>query len=371
MDFNLNMPVRVISGDNCVVDNAELLLKYGKRCLIVTGGKSAAASGALEDCKKALIKTGTDFEVYSQIDPNPRLDSCFEAAQKAVSLGAEFIIGIGGGSPLDAAKAVAVYAANPDFKEEDIYSAEKRNKALPIVLIGTTAGTGSEVSRVSVLTNQKTGRKKSISPEDCYASLAFADSRYTHSMPYGVTVSTALDALAHTLEGYMSPKCTDIPTLFGEKAFESIWKGLKYLYETKEVPDALLRKELYYGSLYAGIVLAYCGTAFPHPLGYILTEEYDVPHGKACAVFMDSFIERCEKFESEKLCRMLSVMKTDKEEFLTVIRSLSALPEVTMTESQVLTYCSRFDNPPLNFKFSPGSFTKEDAVAVFTEKFVK
>ena len=206
MDFNLNIPVKIVSGKNAVKNNAHLLSPLGKRCVIVTGGKSAVLSGALSDVEEALTENGISFTVYDRIGPNPRLDHCHECGKIAREFGADFIVGIGGGSPLDAAKAVAVYTANPDFPPNDIYTVTDRKKALPIVLVGTTAGTGSEVGRVSVLTSPETGRKKSIAPDDCYPTLSFADSTYTESMPYDITVSTAIDALSHALEGYMSIK---------------------------------------------------------------------------------------------------------------------------------------------------------------------
>ncbi len=370
MDFNFNIPINVISGKNCVTENSSLMKKFGSKCIIVTGGSSAEKSGALGDILSALRKENIESTVYSKIGPNPRLDHCYEAGKIAIDFGADFVIGIGGGSPLDAAKAVAVYAANPDLDIFEIYSVTERNKALPIVLVGTTAGTGSEVGRVSVLTNHETGRKKSIAYNDCYPTLTYADPKYTHSMPYAITVSTALDALAHALEGYMSSKCTDIPTLFGEKAIDLIWKGLVYLYETKENPDEKMREALYYGSLYAGITLAYCGTAFPHPLGYILTENYDIPHGRACTAFMSEFFDRSLKFEKEKAEKVLSIVGVTAVEFKKIIEELTALHEIKMTEEEIENYCSRFDTIPNNFKFSPGGFTKEDAVRIFREKFL-
>lgn len=371
MNFNLNIPVKIVSGRGCVKNNASLLKTVGRKCLIVTGGSSAEKSGALSDMISALEKEEIDYCIYNRIGPNPRLDHCHEAAQLALKERADFIVGIGGGSPLDAAKAVAVYAANPDFSEEDIYlyQQSERRRALPIVCIGTTAGTGSETGRVSVLTNPKTGRKKSIAPDDCNPTLTFADPYYTHSMPYDITVSTALDALAHVLEGYMSVKCTDIPALFGEKAIVLIWEGLSYLHESKALPDDSLREKLYYGSLYAGITLAYCGTAFPHPLGYILTENYGIPHGKACTAFMGEFILRSYENEKEKTERALSIMGTDLEHFIKVIDELTALPEIRMTEEEIEACCERFDTVPANFRFSPGGFTKQDAVEIFTRKF--
>lgn len=374
MDFNLFLPINVISGEDAVSKNSSKLCECGKTCLIVTGGKSSVTCGALPDVKEALEKEGIAYEIYNKIGPNPRLDHCFEAGEIARKIGADFIVGVGGGSPLDAAKAVAVYAANEGLAMEEIYTVTKRNKALPLVLVGTTAGTGSEVGRVSVLTNPSDGRKKSISPLDCYPTLTFADPKYTCSMPFDVTVSTALDAMAHALEGYMSSKCTDIPALFAEKAFGLIWQGLYFLYENKSekaLPDKKLREALYYGSLYAGITLGYCGTAFPHPLGYILTENYGIAHGKACTVFADSFIDRSEKYTPEKLRRALSIMETDKESFKKIIAGLTDVNDITMTEEEIMLYCSRFDTPPGNFISSPGSFTKEDAVAILKNKFLK
>lgn len=373
MDFNVNIPVKVISGKGCLKNNSASIKKFGKKCIIVTGGSSAKKSGALSDMTEALKNENTEYIIYDKIGPNPRLDHCHEAGKLAKEFGAEFVIGIGGGSPLDAAKAVAVYAANPDFSPNDIYvyAQNERNRALPIVCVGTTAGTGSEVGRVSVLTNPETNRKKSIAPDDCNPSLTFADPEYTHSMPYDITVSTALDAMAHVLEGYMSVKCGDIPAMFGEKAIALIWEGLSYLHKSKKNPDDALREKLYYGSLYAGITLSYCGTAFPHPLGYILTENYNIPHGKACTAFMSDFIDRSAKHEKEKTAKVLNIMGTDIDTFKKVIEELTDLPEISMTKEEIEKYCERFDTMPNNFKFSPGGFTKEDAVKIFEGKFLK
>ena len=373
MDFNLSIPIKVISGKGVLKKNSFLLRQFGSKCLVVTGGSSAVLSGALDDVRAALGDCEIEYKVFDKIGPNPLISACHEAGKLANDFGAEFIIGIGGGSPLDGAKAAAVYAANPKFAPIDIYTpADERNKALPTVLIGTTAGTGSEVGRVSVLTNGETGRKKSISSDDLYPVLTFADSTYTQSMPYKITVSTALDALSHATEGYFSNKCGDIPTMFAEKAIPMIWEGLCQLEKTKAVPDEAMREQLYYGSLYAGITLAYCGTAFPHPLGYVLTENYGTPHGTACAAFMPELFLRAEKFESKKTARLMSIMGTDIEQFCKIISSLTDCGDIAMSEDEIEKYCSRWDAAiPNNFKFSPGGFTKEEAVKMFRSKYLK
>ena len=368
MDFNFFLPVNVQSGTGVVRKSADRLAVFGTRCLIVTGGKSAVLSGALDDVKAALDTAGVSYSVFNGIGPNPLLSACHAAGKEALSFGAQFLVGIGGGSALDGAKAAAVYAANPDFAPIDIYGGN-RNPALSLVLIGTTAGTGSEIGKVSVLTNDETGRKKSISGKDLFPALTLADPRYTASMPYAVTVSTALDALSHAMEGYFQTKCGDIPALFAEKAVSLIFPILCRL-QNGELPDEAEREQLYYGSLYAGVTLAFCGTAFPHPLGYVLTETFGTPHGFACAAFLPAFLERAKQFESAKTEKLLSCMETDFDTFCRVVKALTRLEAITMTEDEIAAHCARWNESiPNNFKFSPGGYTKADAAALLTALF--
>ena len=121
MDFNLSIPVKVISSENCVLKNASLLSSFGKQCLIVTGKTAAKESGALSDVVTALEQFSVSYDVFDRITPNPYIEDCHEAGVLAREKKADFIIGIGGGSALDAAKAVAVFAANESFLPFDIY----------------------------------------------------------------------------------------------------------------------------------------------------------------------------------------------------------------------------------------------------------
>ena len=366
----MNLPVRVFGKRGCVKASRGVFSSMGKSCLIVTGGKSAVLSGALDDVKEKLTEENVSWTVFDKIGPNPLISACYEAGCLARAENCDFIVGIGGGSPLDGAKAAAVYAANPGIKGTDIYTVTERNRALPLILIGTTAGTGSEIGRVAVLTDDATGRKKSISPDDCFARYAFADPGYTESMPYAVTVSTALDALSHALEGYFSVKCGDIPTLFAKRAVPMIYGELKKMSESGALPDSEGRDRLYYGSLYAGVTLSYCGTAFPHPLGYILTENCGVPHGQACAAFLPAFLDRAERFEKEKLDSILEVTGCTLAQLKGVISSLTDVGKIKMTAEEIARHCSRWDaSVPKNFTFSPGSYTKEEAQKLITELF--
>ena len=359
MDFNIYMPSRIIGGKDCVLKNGEVFSSYGKRCLIVTSKSGALKSGALKDVTETLEKEGIAYSVFDEITENPLASACIKAGENAREFNADFIIGIGGGSPLDASKAVAICAENPEYDIDGLYNREIPSKALPLILIGTTSGTGSEVTGVSVLTNDKTKMKKSISGADCYAAVSFLDPKYTYSMPYNVTVTTVLDAFAHAVEGWFSQKCTALPTKYAEMALPEIFKGLKYLYETKALPDEKMRDSLYYASIYAGLTLNVCGTAFPHTVGYILTEEFGVPHGKACTAFFPMFLEKAKANSSERVTELLKLLETDEETLLKIIGGLTDV-KINADKDDVKNWCSRW-GVVKNFMNTPGGFTNQEA----------
>ncbi len=368
MDFQFYMPAKVVSGKNAVERNAELLGKFGKACLIVTGARSAAACGALGDVTAALDKLSISYRIYSRIGENPLVSSCREAAAEASAFGAEFIIGIGGGSPLDAAKAVALLAANPELDGESLYDLSWSHKPLPIVLVGTTSGTGSEVSPTAVLTTEL-GRKRGLSHPDLYADLAFADPKYTNSLPRSVTVSTGLDALSHALEGFLSPHCGSVDSVFAYQAIPVLWKNLKVLHAGAELTETM-HAELYFASLWAGLVLNSLGTAYPHPFGYVLTEDFGIPHGRACAVFLPSLVTRATELSRDRAEEFFQMAGCSFAEFQAVISSLSDCGAVAMTEAQIGGYASRFHGLK-HYKNVPGGYTPEDAEALFRSLFLK
>ena len=288
--FEFNMPVRCFAGKDVIEKHQEEIAVFGRKCLVVTGASSAKKSGAQDAVEKAFRELKIEWTVYDGIGENPLLTSCREAGQKGYDFGAEFVLGIGGGSPMDAAKAAAVFGANPGLSEADFYAKNWEKEPLPIVLLGTTAGTGSEVTDVSVLTDSA-GRKHSIHDPKLYARLAFGDPSFTLSVPRSVTLSTGLDVIAHAVESYMSKKANRLSRGYSvtavRTAFEPLLKAAcefdRLSYEDREA--------LYEASLFAGLAIAVTGTVFPHNMGYYLTEEYKVPHGFACAAYMKALLK--------------------------------------------------------------------------------
>lgn len=360
LDFSHYMPVELLSGPNVLLEKGERLKKLGRRCLVVTGAHSAKASGALQDVERVLKEQGIIFTIFDQVKPNPLVSDCQQAAILAREQKADFIIGIGGGSPLDSAKVVALLATN-SLDEKALYSLNWSYPPLPTVLIGTTAGTGSELTMVSVLTNGK-GQKKSITAPALYPVLSFADPRYTVSCHYETTLSCALDALCHGIEGYFSLRSnflTDsvaaavIPRLM--LALQKLSDNEAYRMGGEKIPLSL-REELYYGSLLAGFVLNSCGAGFPHTMGYVLTEQYSVLHGRACAAYLPEFLS----LACHHLPQKWSALGLSLEETRRLLFHLNPLPQIHMSREKIEALLSRYENNK-NFHNSPGMPTEEDA----------
>ncbi len=357
-DFSFYMPVNIIGGSNVLQDNKNIFSQFGKRCLIVTGASSAKKSGALDEVVAILDELNIVYSIYDKTTENPLTTTCYEGGKIARDFSADFIIGIGGGSPLDASKAVCVYATNPQIVDDGIYTEEIEHEPLPLIVIGTTSGTGSEVSGVSVLT-RKDGRKQSVGGKNYYAKCALSDAKYTYSVPYRTTVSTALDAMAHAVESMFSKRADFLTEQFALMAVKMIFPILVKLSQTKELPTQDERNTLYFASLYAGFALNKGGTGFPHGMGYALTEDYGIPHGIACAIFLPQYLSECEKANPVLFNQLLSVMDSNKDSVEELIYELCDL-HLSIPDERVNEYEKRWETLK-NFKNSPTEFNNKDA----------
>ncbi|MBR6532142.1 MAG: iron-containing alcohol dehydrogenase [Clostridia bacterium] len=344
MNMNFYVSTKVITGIDCVRDNADKIAVFGKKCLIVTGETSAKKCGALDDVVSVLESHGVKYEIYDKICQNPTVESCFEAGLIAHGFGADFILGIGGGSPLDASKAIAVVAANPDISEEKLYAMQWANQPHPVVAVGTTAGTGSEVTSVAVITNSK-GLKKSFRNDLTYPVLSLGDPKYTMSLSDSFTRSTAVDALAHCVESFFNRSANDISKIFavaGVKKLISVFD--KIISDGTQSLTLEDREQLYNASLLGGYAIAVTGTAFPHALGYFLTENYGVAHGTACAAFLNEFIEYNSQVKPELTAEFFDEIRMEKEDFKSAIASVMPEINVHLTEEDIAELSPRWKN---------------------------
>lgn len=340
--MNYFMPTRLYTGADCIAQHADALRALGACCLIVTDRHVAKLSGALEDVANALKLAGVSSFVWDGVAENPPIEACMRIGRWAARDGAEFVLGIGGGSALDAAKAISVFAANPTLDEKGFYALEWQNNPVPIALVGTTAGTGSEVTKVSVLTDSAS-RKHSIHDDRLYARVAFGDSRHTHTCPRGVTLSCGIDVVAHATESYFSHKADEISRAFSVRAIRQAAAPLLACAAGEELLVEQ-RSQLYDASILGGLAINTTGTCFPHNVGYYLTENYGVPHGVACAVFLPAMMECVEAYDPAYAAAFYSEIGMDKDAFMQLIeRCLPAL-SIHMDIGQIEAALPRWQN---------------------------
>lgn len=306
------MPTKVFLGKDCIMDNAAQLKALGKKAFIVTGKNSAKANGSLGCVQAALQSSGITYNVFDQISSNPSIESVREAAKVAREVGADFIIGIGGGSPMDAAKAIAVLATN-DVDDTVLFSGPYPQPVLPVVAVPTTAGTGSEVTQYSILTDNKQQTKSSIANEAIFPQIAFLDASYTEQLPPHVTINTAIDALTHAVEGYLSVKATNISSILAAESMTILGKCLKVL---DGKVNFAVREQLLYASMLAGMVIAHTGTTALHSMGYCLTYFRDIDHGRANGLLLYEYLEFIATQHRSKVDQLVCLLGMDNLEEL-------------------------------------------------------
>ncbi len=282
----LHSPVKIYSEDNCVISHSGELSALGNKAMILTGKSSAKKCGALQDVLSALGET--PYVLYDAVEENPSIETVMRARDIAVKEGADFFIGIGGGSPMDAAKAVALMAKNPELDSAVLYEPIELEH-YPIACIPTTCGTGAEVTHNAVLTRHALRTKKSIAHK-MYPSLALLDSKYLRAMPRAVLVNTCVDALSHLLESRLNFNSNELNRCYSRQGL-ILWGRFRDRLMTNCLTDNDYR-DMLHASLMGGLSISHTGTSLPHGLSYALTYELGMPHGQAVGAFLGGFAEK-------------------------------------------------------------------------------
>ncbi len=324
------LPTRIIFGENALREAAPHLA-FGKRALIVSGRSSAVKSGVLGDLIPILNELNIEHKIFAQILENPLTSQIIAGKEFLLENGCDFIIAIGGGSPLDAAKAIAIAAAN-DLSEDELYQLDLHKRSYPIVAVPTTHGTGSEVTQYSVLTHSKTNKKAGFGSDLNFPRLAIVDPRYMTSLSPKVSLHTALDALSHLLEGlYSLSRNTHL--------YPMIHRGVRLIVDNlslclKEPNHLPAREALALASLYGGITIAHTGTTLQHAIGYPFTSAFDTPHGLANAMFMKEMMEFNLPNMPELINELFEAIKMSKEEFYHWLESFPIQIKVEISDDE-------------------------------------
>ncbi len=331
------MPVKVYQEKDCVYKHREELAALGSRALLVTGRSSAKKNGAYRDVCEALEAMGVTHCLYDETEENPSIETVMKARDFGLAESVDFVIGIGGGSPMDAAKAIALMIANPGKEASFLFEKVSHPAVLPVVAVPTTCGTGSEVTGVSVLTNHAKQTKGSIIHR-IYPALALVDGTYLKAAPRQVLCNTATDALAHMIESYINTNTTAYSRMFVREGLR-VWSLCKeVLSGAREATDADY-EQLMLASTCAGMAIAHTGTSLPHALSYYLTYHLGIAHGKACGYFIPGYLREADETDRRELLSLCGFATADElEAFLTQICGMEPLPQEVRqaTAAQVL-----------------------------------
>jgi len=280
--YKIKMP-EVIVGAGAAKELGEVAKAFGRRALIVAG-RGSLESGRIKAIEDELTRTGVDFIVYSDFDPEPTLGQAEKLAEYLGRVlsheGVEFVVGFGGGSSLDMAKIASLASANPRPVEQYMGVDRVPRKGLPLILIPTTAGSGSEVSKSIVLTRD--GIKDSIVSEKVMADLAIVDPVLTITMSPHLTSITGIDALSHAIEAYMSINANAFTDPLALKAISMISANLRRAYSNGGDLDA--RKSMSEAALLAGLAFSNASNCAGHAAASAFAAKYGVAHGVACGI---------------------------------------------------------------------------------------
>ena len=310
---------------------AEARARGFKKALIACG-PSILKHGVVAKVTDLLDTEGLEYAIYSDIKANPTIENVQAGVEAFKAAGADYIIAIGGGSPMDTAKAVGIIVNNPEFA--DVRSLEgvapTKKPCVPIIAVPTTAGTAAEVTINYVITDVERRRKfVCVDPHDM-PIIAVVDPEMMDSMPKGLTASTGMDALTHAIEGYTTKAAWEMTDMFHLKAIELISKNLR----AAVAGESAGREGMALGQYIAGMGFSNVGLGIAHSMAHTLGAVYDTPHGVACAMMLPIVMEYnadCTGEKYREIARAMGVKGVDEmsqDEYraaaINAVRQLSA-----------------------------------------------
>lgn len=306
MEFDYYLPVRVKFGPGVIRSLGAEVKKIGRKAIIVTGKNSARQTGILDLVEKQLAAAGVAWVTFAEVMPNPLFTVADAGAELARREQCDLVIGLGGGSSLDTAKAVAVGAVNPGSVWEYVENKGVDNKyptgALPQVMVITNAGTGSEINHSAVLTNPATGEKPSITSPFIYPKISFVDPQLMLSVPAKVTAESGLDILFQAIEGYVNKTANPISKMLAAEALKLVYANLATAYDDGSNLPA--RTNIALASVLGGMSNDQAASVLLHALEHPVSGFYNVPHGSGLAALFPAVFQFNLDFCLEELAQI-------------------------------------------------------------------
>ena len=299
-------------GSGAIQEIATEAKAHGFKKALVCSDPDLIKFGVTAKVTDILDKNGLEYELYSEIKPNPTIDNVKHGVETFKKSGADYLIAIGGGSSMDTSKAIGIIIANPEF--EDVRSLEgvapTKKPCVPIIAVPTTAGTAAEVTINYVITDVERKRKfVCVDPHDM-PIIAIVDPDMMSSMPKGLTASTGMDALTHAIEGYTTKAAWEMTDMFHLKAIEIIARSLRSAVANEKEG----REGMALGEYIAGMGFSNVGLGIAHSMAHTLGAVYDTPHGVACAIMLPIVMEYnadCTGEKYREIARAMGVKGVD------------------------------------------------------------
>ena len=299
-------------GSGAIQEIATEAKAHGFKKALVCSDPDLIKFGVTVKVTDILDKNGLEYELYSEIKPNPTIDNVKHGVETFKKSGADYLIAIGGGSSMDTSKAIGIIIANQEF--EDVRSLEgvapTKKPCVPIIAVPTTAGTAAEVTINYVITDVERKRKfVCVDPHDM-PIIAIVDPDMMSSMPKGLTASTGMDALTHAIEGYTTKAAWEMTDMFHLKAIEIIARSLRSAVANEKEG----REGMALGEYIAGMGFSNVGLGIAHSMAHTLGAVYDTPHGVACAMMLPIVMEYnadCTGEKYREIARAMGVKGVD------------------------------------------------------------
>lgn len=376
-EFSFSVPQEIIVGKGSLARLPEAAEKLGGKHGFIISGPHLNKMGIVASCSESLENAGIKVDAYTETEGNPSVETVEKAAAAFCKSGADFIIALGGGSPMDVAKAVGVVARYGGSITEYEGGDRVPGDIIPLIAIPTTAGTGSEVTAFSVITDHSRNYKLTVFSYKLIPAYAILDPELLTTAPVSVAAACGIDAMVHALEAYISKDASPFSDAMAEKALELIGKNIRrYVADRTDIEAA---EAMITGSLFAGIAFSWARLGDVHAMSHPVSAYFDVPHGVANAILLPTIVEYnaladCGKYL--KLFNYISLTPASEAEFepFMLVDLLTELNEqlgIPGSLGEVGVTADKFDAmaddamKSGNIAVNPRSTTKKDVLSLY------
>lgn len=288
-EFTFSVPQNIIVGKGSLAKLPEVAEKLGGKHGFIISGPHLNKMGIVGSCADALKAKGIESSVFTETEGNPSVETVDKAAEAYKASGADFIVALGGGSPMDVAKAVGVVAKYGGSITEYEGADKVPGDIIPLIAVPTTAGTGSEVTAFSVITDHSRNYKLTVFSYKLIPSYAILDAELLTTAPVSVAAACGIDAMVHALEAYISTAASPFSDAMAEKALELIGANIRRY--TANRSDIEAAENMLVGSLFAGIAFSWARLGDVHAMSHPVSAFFNVPHGVANAILLPTIVE--------------------------------------------------------------------------------